>query len=442
MSAAELGAIVPALMLAGSAVLATVLAIPRRTGPRTLAWLGAVAAVAVAVVALASGTGSASPSLARDGPSEFFGALIAIVTAVSCVLAAADPWRVARSKDEVGLALFAASGAVVVVSAADLVVLFVGLALLAIPLYVLTGRDTPSGDESVARHFVLGATSSAVALYGIALLYAATGETGYAALGRATHNPLYLAGLGLTLAGLVSHVATAPGRRWSIVINVAVIGAVLRLVAATATGEVGLDWQVSLASLAALALAVPGLAAIAERRVRRLVGYATIAQLGYVAAAGASAALPAAVFALAACCAVALGLFALIAILPQREPVLEDLAGLARRRPLAVLALALLILGLVGVPPTVGFLSKVFVLEAAVRAQLLWLVVLGALTSVASAAAYLRLVLACFAAPRLDRVAPPRMRVGTAVALLLAIAIVAAGVVPGPLFDAVQSVRF
>jgi len=110
MSAAELGAIVPALMLAGSAVLATVLAIPRRTGPRTLAWLGAVAAVAVAVVALASGTGSASPSLARDGPSEFFGALIAIVTAVSCVLAAADPWRVARSKDEVGLALFAACG--------------------------------------------------------------------------------------------------------------------------------------------------------------------------------------------------------------------------------------------------------------------------------------------------------------------------------------------
>ena len=442
MSAAELGAIVPALMLAGSAVLATVLAIPRRTGPRILAWLAAVAAVAVATLTLASGTGTGSPSVARDGASVFFVALIAIVTAVLCVVAAADPRRIARSKDETALALFAACGAVVVVSAVDLVVLFVGLALLSIPLYVLTGRTASTGDEGVVRHFLLGATGSAVALYGMALLYAATGETGYAGLGRATHNPLYLAGLGLTLAGLVSHVATAPGHRWSVVMNVAVIGALLRLVAATGTGQVGLDWQVSLASIAAVALVVPGIASIAEHRLRRLIGYATIAQLGFVAAAAASAALPAAAFALTVYSAQVLGLFTVLAILPQREPVLDDLAGLARRRPLAVLALGLLALGLIGVPPTGGFLAKVYVLEAAVRAQLLWLVVLGALTSVASAAAYLRLVLACFAAPRLDRVAPPRMRVGTAVALLLALAILAAGVVPGPLFDAVQSVRF
>jgi len=442
MTGAELTAIFPALILAGSAVIATILALPRRIGARTLASLGAIASVAVAITALAAGAVSASGAVAQDSASAFFVTLVAIVTALSLILVAADPRPADRTKDEVGLALFAACGAVVVVSAADLVVLFVGLALLAIPLYVLTGRHARPDDDGAVRHFLLGATSSAVALYGIALLYAATGETAYAGLGRATHNPLYLAGLGLTLAGLVSHVVIAPGQRWSILVNVAIVGSLLRLVAATATGEVGLDWQVSLASLAALALAVPGLAAIAERRVRRLVGYATIAQLGYVAAAAASAALPAAVFALAACCAVALGLFAVIAILPQREPVLEDLAGLARRRPLAVLALALLILGFVGVPPTVGFLSKVFVLEAAVRAQLLWLVVLGALASVASVAAYLRLVLACFAAPRLDRVAPPRMRVGTAVALLLALAIVAAGVVPGPLFDAVQSVRF
>jgi len=442
MSAAELGAMLPALALAGSAVLATVLAIPRRTGPRILAWLGALVAATVAGLALANGTGGGSPSIARDGASVFFIALIAMVTAVSCVLAAADPRRIARSKDETGLALFAACGAVIVVSAADLVVLFVGLALLAIPAYVLTGRAALAGDERVVRHFLLGATSSAVALYGIALLYAATGETGYLGLGRATHNPLYLAGLGLTLAGLLSHIASAPGHRWSIVTNIAVAGALLRLVAATATGEVGLDWQVALASVAAAALALSGVASIAERRVRRLAGYATIAQLGFVATAAASAALPAAAFALVTYSAVALGLFAGLAILPQREPVLDDLAGLARRRPLAVLALTLLVLGLVGVPPTAGFLAKVYVLEAAVRAQLLWLVVLGTLASVASTAAYARLVLACFAAPRLDAVAPSRMRVGTAVALVIAIAVVAAGLAPGALLDAAQTVRF
>ena len=442
MSAADLAAILPALILAGSAALATVLAVPRRTGPRILAWLGTLAAVAVATFTFASGTGSGSSSVARDGASVFFVALIGIVTAVSCVLAAADPRRMARSKDETALALFAASGAVIVVSAVDLVVLFVGLALLSIPLYVLTGRTAPAGDEGVVRHFLLGSTGSAVALYGIALLYAATGETGYAGLGRATHNPLYLAGLGLMLAGLTSHVATAPGHRWSVVINVAIVGALLRLVAATATGEVGLDWQVSLASLAAAALTISGIASIAERRVRRLIGYATIAQLGFVVAAAAGATPPAAAFALATYAALALGVFAVLAILPQREPVLDDLAGLARRRPLAVLALALLTLGLVGVPPTVGFLAKVYVLEAAVRAQLLWLVVLAALATVASTAACARLVLACFAAPRLDAIAPPRMRVGTAVALVIAVAVLAAGVGPGLLLDAAQAVRF
>jgi len=442
MSAAELSALVPALILAGSAAVATVLAIPRRTGPRILAWLAAVAAVAVAPLTLASGTGTGSPSVARDGASVFFVALIAIVTAVLCVVAAADPRRIARSKDETALALFAACGAVVVVSAVDLVVLFVGLALLSIPLYVLTGRTASTGDEGAVRHFLLGATGSAVAFYGFALLYAATGETGYAGLGRATHNPLYLAGLGLTLAGLVSHVATAPGHRWSVVMNVAIIGALLRLVAATATGQVGLDWQVSLASIAAVALVVPGIASIAEHRVRRLIGYATIAQLGFVAAAAASAALPAAAFALTVYSAQVLGLFPVLAILPQREPVLDDLAGLARRRPLAVLALGLLALGLIGVPPTGGFLAKVYVLEAAVRAQLLWLVALGALASVATAVAYTRLVLACFAAPRLDAVAPSRMRVGTAVAVVIAVAVLAAGLAPGPLLDAAQTVHF
>jgi len=441
-SAAELGALVPALALAGSAALATLLAIPRRTGPRALAWLGALAAAAVAGVALANGTGAASPTVARDGASAFFVVLVAIVTAVSCVLAAADPRRIVRSKDETALALIAACGAVVVVSAVDLLVLFVGLALLTIPLYVLTGRTALAGDEGAVRHFLLGATSSAVALYGMALLYAATGETGYAGLGRATHNPLYLAGLALTLAGLVSHVATASARRWSIVINVAVSGALVRLVAATASGEIGLDWQVSFATLAGVALVVPGVAAVAERRVRRIVGYATITQLGFVAVAVASAALPAAAFALAAHCATALGLFAVIAILPQREPVLEDLAGLARRRPVVVLALALLAFGIAGVPPTVGFLAKVDVLEAAVRAQLLWLVVLGALASVGTAVACARLVLACFAAPPLDAVAPSRMRAGTVVALVLAIAVLAAGLAPGPLLDAVQAVHF
>jgi NADH-quinone oxidoreductase subunit N len=442
MTAGDLAAIAPALVLAGSAVVASLLALPRWIGPRALAWLGAAASLSAGAVALAAGAGGPAGTVARDGASAFWIALVGIVAAAALVLVAADPRRSARSTGEVTMALFSAAGAALVVAAADLVVLFVGLALLAIPAYALTGRHAPRGDDAAVRHFVLGATSSAVALYGIALLYAATGETGYAGLGRATHNPLYLAGLGLTFAGLAAHVALAPAHRWSVVVNVATIGALLRLMAATGSGAVALDQEVSLAVAAALALAVAGLAALRERRIRRLIGYATISQLGYVAVALAGSAPAAAAFALASYAALAVGLFAMLAMLPPGEPVLEDLAGLARRRPLLVLALAVAILGLIGIPPTAGFIAKIFVFEAAVRAQLLWLVILGTLATVAGAASFARLILACFAPPRLDAIAPPQARIATAVALLAALAILAVGVVPGPLLDAAQAVRF
>jgi NADH-quinone oxidoreductase subunit N len=185
-----------------------------------------------------------------------------------------------------------------------------------------------------------------------------------------------------------------------------------------------------------------GLAALAERRVGRLVAYATISQLGYVAVAAAASAPPAAAFALAVYVAHAAGLLGLRAILHGDEPALEDLAGLARRRPTLVFALGIVVLGLIGAPPTAGFLAKIYVFEVAVRSQLLWLVVLGSLAAVASAASYARIVLACFAAPRLDAVAPPRGRIPTAVMLLAALAVVVGGIVPGPLLEAAQTVRF
>jgi NADH-quinone oxidoreductase subunit N len=107
-----------------------------------------------------------------------------------------------------------------------------------------------------------------------------------------------------------------------------------------------------------------------------------------------------------------------------------------------VLGLGVMILGVIGLPPTAGFVAKIYVLEAAVRAQLLWLVVLGALATVVSAASYVRLVLVCFAAPRPDAVAPPRARLATALVTLAALAVVTAGLVRGPLFQAALTVRF
>jgi NADH-quinone oxidoreductase subunit N len=419
-----------------------------------LAWLGAVATAGAAAAAIVLGPGAAESgsSLARDGASAFFVVLVAAVTGAALVLAAADPRR-GRSLtgDEVALALFSASGATLMIGAADLLVLLAGLALFSLPLHLLAGRGS-------ARQLAMAATALALVAYGAALLYTAAGETAYAGLGRATRNPLYLSGLALTLAGLAFHAALAPFHSWSISLHaserasvsalVAIVGkvaafvALMRLAGVTRSGEAGLDWEVSFAMLAALGVAIGSLAPLTEHRVKRLLAYASVAQAAYVAIAVAAFAGPASAFALAVDAVLLLGAFGVAALASAEDPTLDDLAGLARRRPLVVLALGVILLGLAGLPPTAGFLARLYVFEVAVRAQLLWLVVIGALAGVASVAYCLRVFLACFAAPRLDAVAPPRSRLGTAVVLLAAIAVIAIGVVPGPLLDAAQAVRF
>jgi NADH-quinone oxidoreductase subunit N len=458
MTEADLEAAAPALILAASAIVLMAAALPRRVRLRALAWLGALLAVVAATAAIALGPGPAgfTGTLARDGASVVLAALIAIVTAANLALMGADPRHARRAVGgDVALVLFSASGAALMVAATDLLVLFAGMALLSLPLYVLTGRRH---GQAGLRYLLLGAAIGAVTIYGIALLYTATGESGYASLGRATRNPLYLAGLALALAGLAFHAGLLPFSVWApathqtappaisthlaIVAKIAAFGGLLRLIAATGSGDAGLDWEVSLAVLAALTIAVGALSAITERRVKRLLAYLAMMQAGYIAIAAAGQAAPAAAFYLAVDAALIGGAFAVLVTLPADDPSLDDLAGLARQRPLLVLGFGVLLMGLIGLPPTAGFLAKLYVFEAAARAQLLWLIVVGALATVLSAVACARLLLACFAPPRLDAIAPARARVATTLVLAAAVVAIAVGVVPGPLLDAAQAVRF
>jgi len=378
-----------------------------------------------------------------DGASVFFASLIGVASAVRLGLMLSDPRRGRRRGADVVLLLFSTSGAVLVIAAADILVLFVGLVLLTVPGYAMPDRrhGHPAAEGAV-RRFLLGATSTATVVYGIALLYGAIGQTSYAGLGRATQNPLYLAGLALVCAGLAAHLVHAAGQRSSIVSTVATIGALLRFAAATRNGDAALDWEVTFAILGAAALAGTAFASLAERRLGRLVTYLAIFQLGYVAIGAAASAAPAAAVATAVYAAVAIGLFSVLSMLPGDDPTLGDLAGLARRRPLLVVALGVLVVGAIGIPPAAGFIGRLSVFEAAVRAQLLWLVVLGALATVGGAVSYGRIVRACFAPPRLDAVTLPRAHTATAVVLVVALALLLAGIVPGPLLDAAQVVRF
>ncbi|MDQ6857612.1 MAG: hypothetical protein M3Z65_01305 [Chloroflexota bacterium] len=429
MTDADVMATGPALILAGSAVVAGLLS--QRPAMPGLRWLGVTACAAAAVTAIALGAGAPgfAGSVARDGTSVFFIVLTTIGAGAAIVL---DPGRRHGRRGELtSLLLFSACGAVVTVSAQDLVVLLAGIALLMIPLYPL-GRG----------HAVRGASSLAAVAYGVSLLYAATGETAYGTFGRATHNPLYLSGLALVAGGLLFVLVLAPTERWSVLVTAAAVGALLRVGAATHTGDMSVNWEVTLAVLGALAMGIATVAALTEERLRRLVGYATLLQLGSVATAAAAFSPPAAAFALSVYTASATVLFAAIAALRADEPLLRDLGGLARRRPAIVIGLAVALAAVVGLPPTAGFIGRIYVFEAAIRGQLLWLVIIGALAGAGSFVAYARVLFASFAAQPIDAIAPPRGRVASFVALFASVAIVVVGLIPGPLLDAVSAVRF
>ena len=463
MTVFDLAAITPLLILAGGACFVLLADLLVRADDRAWVWIGAACAIAAATAALVLGTGDEGfgGEIRRDGASVFFAAVLGFSTAAALLLATGyvAPARL-PSSEVTALTLFSASGALLLASAGDLLVAFVGLELLSIPLYALTGilHGARHADESALKYFLLGAAASAVFAYGIALVYASTGSIAIGALASAT-SPIGLAGVALLLAGLAFKAALVPFHFWApdayvsaptpatafmaVVAKVGAFAALLRFGGAvTAPGVAAIDWRASLAVLAALTLVLANFAALGQSSLKRLLAYSSIAHAGYicVAVAAGVVASGAIAFYLVVYAALTLGAFGVITLLDNDDPRIDDLHGLARRRPLVVVALGTILLGLAGLPPTAGFLAKLYVFEAAIGARLAWLVVVAVLMSVVSAAYYLRVLFACLQEGDGEPARGPS--IGGGVVVLAALAIIVIGVVPGPLLDAVQSVRF
>lgn len=467
MTTADLAAVAPLLIVAIGACLVITVDLVFRPPARPLVWLGAIVGAATAVSAGALGGGPAGfgGAVLRDPGTVFFTVIIGTVTAAALLV---SPQTIDRDElpagEYVALLLFSAAGGVLMVASGDLLVLFLGLELLSLPLYVLTAmlRARQHGDEGALKYFLLGAAASAVLLYGIALLYAATGTLRLEALGRGTVDPLYLAGLALLLGGLAFKAALVPFHTWvpdayesaptpvtaqmAVVAKVAAFVAILRLVAATGRAPLArVDWEVALAVIAAATLVVATFSALGQHSVKRLLAYSSIAHAGYLAiaaaATGASSG-PAVAFYLAVYAALTFGAFAVLSLLGHDDPTVSELPGLWRRRPMLVVLLAVFLFGLTGLPPTAGFLAKVYIFEAALRAQLLWLVLLGVVASVVSAAYYLRVLFACLGPDATESEPVPPDRIATGVIVLAASFVVIVGIVPQPLLDAAALVRF
>ncbi len=413
--------------------------------------------------------------IAADRYSVFFRLVILVVAAIAVVLSQHYLERSGEYRGEYyALLLFATAGMTLITASADLIMVFLALEILSLSLYLMTGfsfRRLASA-EAAMKYFLLGAFSSAFFLFGLALAYGATGTTNLA--GIATRLLFTLAptqprgvllpspALALVAAaflgiGFAFKVSVVPFHMWtpdayqgaptpvtafmSAGTKVAAFAAFLR-VYTVAFGPLTNDWRPILVVLAALTMVVGSVLAIAQRDVKRMLAYSSVAHAGFIltaVAAGTAEGVRDAMFYLAVYAVTivaAFGIVMLVSVRGERNLSLDDYRGLARRSPFLGGGLAVLLLSMAGIPPTSGFVAKVAVFSAAVRAGFWPLVLVAVLASVVAAFFYLRLIVVMYMREPEVAAAPAGETVLTRLAVGLPVAAtVLLGVLPGVLFD-------
>ena len=439
----------------------------RRAPAAALSLVGLLAALAaVALIASSPERGRGAllgGSLAADDFALFGQALVLLVGILSVLQAPSYLRACGLDRGEYyALTLFSLVGMLGLVSARELIALFVALEIMSVALYALAGmrRDQMESQEAAVKYFLTGAFSSSFLLYGIALLYGASGSTSLdrIALALTTALPgtrsLALLGVGLLLVGFGFKVASVPFHMWApdvyegapttvtafmaAGVKVAAFGALLRVLA-EALPALASSWRPALAVLAVVSMVGGNLGALAQGNVKRMLAYSSIAHAGYLLTAlvaPSRVAAEAVLFYLAAYAAVNLGGFGALAALARdgREPLsLGDMAGLASRRPALAAALTVFLVSLTGIPVSGGFVGKFYLFGAAVGAGYVELAVVGVLMSVVSAYYYLRVVVYMYMRDPVGEDAWSPVAPGASLALgIAAAAVLALGIYPGP----------
>jgi len=417
--------------------------------------------------------------LATDNFAVFF-KLLFLGIAFLVILSSADyENKFSNFKSEYYvLILISTLGMMLMASAADMISLFISLELASIPLYVLVSllKDKKS-TESALKYLLLGAIASAVVLYGMALVFGATGETQLAAIAQALQsgvdttplgNPGLYMGIILMVAGFGFKIAAVPFQMWvpdvyegapttitaylSVASKAAGFAIILR-VFFTAFGtpfEISNTWGIIFAVLSVISMFIGNIAAIPQTNIKRMLGYSSIAQAGYlmVGLATFGLAMPSTVIAesgllffLVSYALTNLGAFIAVVIISGKinSDTIADYAGLGKRSPLLALALTFCLISLIGIPPAAGFMAKFYIFSLAAEHGLLWLVILAAINSVISAYYYLRVVKVMWfsEAPAAEKMTPS---VAPIVALAICcLGVLLLGVIPGLIMRFVES---
>ena len=367
--------------------------------------------------------------------------LIFVVAAAATVLLS---WRSSAAAEAgegeyYALLLSTVLGMVVLVSAENLVALFLGFELLSIPLYVLcaTHMRREHSLESGLKYLIIGSVGSATLLYGLALVYGATGSTDYSAIASAAaglrDDVLLLTGVALVIAGLAFKASVAPFHQWTpdvyegaptpitafmaVATKAAALGALLRLFDA-ALISLQPTWGPALAVLATITIVVGNVGAIGQSSLKRLLAYSSVAQAGYMIAGvvvSTSTGARATVFYIAVYALMNLAAFAVIVARERETPLGDDISsmyGVGADRPLLAWPMTIAMLALAGIPGTAGFFGKIYLIDATVDNGYGWLGVIIVVGSAISLAYYLRVIAAVWMRPASDAVARPPLAPG------------------------------
>jgi NADH-quinone oxidoreductase subunit N len=424
--------VLPELMWCGFGVLVMLMQpfVRNRHFFTALAFLGALAGTLASCVAFQyAGTGFYG--LVQSDAFSFFFHLLLGTVALLVVLAAGpylDRERL-RVAEFYALLLFATAGMGVLASAQELLTAFIGLEMSSISSYVLAGyrRDALKSSESAMKYFLLGSFATAFFLYGIALVYGATGTTMLNKMGDAdATSTLLKLGLAMILIGLGFKVAAAPFQVWTPDVyegaptpvtalfsagpKAAAFALLLRIYATVPVATHFWFWAFWV--LAVLTMFAGNLGALVQTNIKRLLAYSSIAHAGYILvafaavtsmaqgdSANAAPAYAAVLFYLLSYALVKLGAFTIVSQLGgagEKDLSLDDYAGLSQRQPVVAAMLSIYLLSLLGLPVTAGFFGKFYIFKAAVNSHLIWLAVLMAINSVIGAYYYLRVIVVMY----------------------------------------------
>jgi NADH-quinone oxidoreductase subunit N len=469
-----LGALLPVLVVLGTAALVLVLDLLPPPGSKdhlgVVALVGIVAALGATLWQWGTDARAFRDMVVLDSYALFFDVIICYAAALA-ILISMDYLRRngVESGEYYALALLTTAGMMLLASAGDLIVVFLAVELMSLSLYILAGlfKTRLASGEASMKYFLLGAFASSFLLYGIALIYGATGTTSFgrlaAALPGRSLDPLFLVGLALILVGFGFKISSVPFHSWAPDVyqgaptsvtafiatgsKAAAFAAMLRLLVMALRGAQP-DWSALLWVVAVVTMTVGNVVAIAQSNLKRMLAYSSIAHVGYMlvgVVAGGAPGAGAVLFYLLAYTFTTAGTFGVITLCERAgEEAVEvgEYAGLARRHPLLAATLALFLLSLVGIPPLAGFVGKFYLFGAAVRSGYFWLAVAGVVNSAVAAYYYLRVIVYMYMREpdgiSASATYAPSFAGGVALAISLA-GIVLLGLMPAPFVDLAQS---